>query len=232
MRVPNNQYNLANPNSLPMTIALYQRRKMFRFFRAHSNIMDSEQVLDIGATSDRTYSNSNYFECMLHNKERITAVGLEDASFLESQYPGLRFVRANALSLPFENMSFDVVHSSAVFEHVGNRQNQIQYLKEALRVARRYVFITTPYRFFPIEFHTMIPLIHWLPKNMHRNLLAQLGMEFFSREENLNLVGDREFEEIISCAIHGLNYEYKIANVRLLGLKTNLILCASRITSE
>jgi hypothetical protein len=39
---------------------------------------------------------------------------------------------------------------------------------EALRVARR-AFVTTPNRWFPIEVHTLLPLVHWLPEPMaHR----------------------------------------------------------------
>ena len=75
------------------------------------------------------------------------------------------------LDLPFEDRSMDYVHSSAVWEHVGNSENQQQMLDECLRVARKGVFLTTPNRWFPIEFHTQIPLLHWLPRNVFRSFL-------------------------------------------------------------
>jgi hypothetical protein len=40
---------------------------------------------------------------------------------------------------------------------------QQAFVREALRVGRR-VFLTTPNRWFPIELHTRLPLVHWLPK--------------------------------------------------------------------
>jgi 2-polyprenyl-3-methyl-5-hydroxy-6-metoxy-1,4-benzoquinol methylase len=82
----------------------------------------------------------------------------------------------------------DVVFSSAVIEHIGSLQQQKQMLRECLRVARKGVFITTPNRWHPMEAHTLIPLLHWLPKSMHRRILRILGLNFYAREENLNLV--------------------------------------------
>ena len=60
--------------------------------------------------------------------------------------------------------------SNAVIEHVGGRERQRQLVSEAIRVGRR-VFITTPNRRFPVEVHTRLPLVHWLPDAIsHRRL--------------------------------------------------------------
>ena len=71
----------------------------------------------------------------------ITAVGIDDATFLESLYPGMLFVRADGRDLPFDDNSFDHVHSSAVLEHVGTRAQQVQFLKELWRVTRRTLLL-------------------------------------------------------------------------------------------
>lgn len=52
----------------------------------------------------------------------------------------------------------------------------------------RGVFLTTPNRWFPVEVHTALPLLHWLPPRAFRHALARLGLEFFADERNLNLV--------------------------------------------
>ena len=49
-----------------------------------------------------------------------------------------------------------------MIEHVGPRDAQRRFVDEALRVARR-AFVTTPNRWFPLEVHTRLPLVHWLP---------------------------------------------------------------------
>jgi ubiquinone/menaquinone biosynthesis C-methylase UbiE len=69
----------------------------------------SDSVLDVGVTSDRTYDHSNYLEAWYPHKASITAVGIDDATFLEDLYPGVRFVRADGRNLPFDDNSFDHV---------------------------------------------------------------------------------------------------------------------------
>jgi len=81
-----------------------------------------------------------------------------------------------------------VVHSSAVIEHVGSLASQCAFVAECCRVARRAVFITTPNRWFPVEFHTVLPLVHWLPKEIFRALMRRTGRGFFADERNLNLM--------------------------------------------
>ena len=87
MDTVNAQYNVARPDSLPIKIAGYQRRKMFAVFLRASGIAPDDSVADIGVTSDRSYHHSNYFEAWYPHKSRITAVGLDEASFLERNTP-------------------------------------------------------------------------------------------------------------------------------------------------
>src|SRR4030095_12666779 len=118
IRAPNAQCNLAAPDSLAMRVATAARRRMYARFLETTAIRPDETLLDVGATSDQTYDSSNYLEAWYPHKQRITAVGTDDASFLEQRYPGVTFRQANGLALPFAAGSFDVVHSSAVLEHV------------------------------------------------------------------------------------------------------------------
>src|SRR2546428_13315199 len=131
------QFNVAAPDSLPARIAERVRRRMFDKFMRRVAPTGRDSVLDVGVTSDRTYAASNYFEALYPFPAQITAAGTEDAAFLEQLYPGLKFVRADALDLPFPDGSFDLVHSSAVLEHVGAAHNQRRMIAECLRVARR-----------------------------------------------------------------------------------------------
>jgi SAM-dependent methyltransferase len=194
---------------------------MFAMFVRMTGISADDALLDVGVTTDRSYDHSNYLEAWYPQKARITAVGIDDASFLESVYPGVRFVRADGGDLPFDRETFDFVHSSAVLEHVGSRDKQAQFLGEAWRVARKGVFVTTPNRWFPVEFHTTLPLLHWLPAPLYRKALAKLGMEFFAAEENLNLLSRRNLADTARAA--GIR-RFRIASVSLLGLRTNLVL--------
>jgi hypothetical protein len=223
----NAQYNLAAPDSIPIKIAARQRRMMFDFFLSATGIQQQDTVLDMGVTSDRTYSHSNYFENWYPYKDRITACGMDNAGFLEEVYPGLRFVRADGRNLPFADREFDYVHSSAVLEHVGSRDKQAAFLREAWRVTRKGIFITTPNRWFPIEFHTIMPFAHWLPAVAFRKLCTMRGMDFFASEDNLNLLTVSQLRRLSADA--GLQ-NFKITSVTLAGWPSNLLLSAKRQT--
>ena len=126
--------------------------------------------------------------------------------------------------LPSADRSFDFVHSSAVLKHVGNRDRHQIFLREAWRVARKGIFMTTPNRWFPVEFHTVLPLVHWLPVSVFHWLLVRLGKDFFAREENLNLLSRRE----LAMLARGAGIErFDITNASLFGWPTNLLLCQS-----
>jgi ubiquinone/menaquinone biosynthesis C-methylase UbiE len=129
--------------------------------------------------------------------------------------------------LPFEHDAFDFVHSSAVLEHVGSREQQARFLREAWRVARKGIFIATPDRRFPIEFHTLLPVIHWLPMRLYRRLLNAIGYYFFADESNLNLMSRRALARAARAA--GIE-RFEIRSVSLLALPTNLMLMARKTT--
>ena len=221
----NAQYNLARPGSVPIKLAGYQRRKIFADFVCYSMIGSDDTVLDIGATSDRGYDHSNYLEAWYPYKERITALGIDDAAFLAADYPGLTFIRGDGRNLPFKDRSFDFVHSSAVLEHVGSREHQSQFLRETWRVARKGIFVATPNRWFPVEFHTLLPLAHWLPAPAFRSILRAFKMDFFAQEENLNLLSRRD---LAALARHVGIENSDIRTTSLLGWPTNLLLYARR----
>jgi hypothetical protein len=222
---PNAQYSHMSAQGLAATLVLRARRNMYEHFIRTISPAERETVLDVGATSERTYEWSNYLEAWYPHKRQLTACGVDDASFLETAYPGLRFVRGDGLALPFADGAFDVVHSSAVIEHVGNESNQRRFLGEMARVARRAFFITTPNRWYPVEFHTMLPLIHWLPKAMHRSLLASLGHADLATEANLNLLDARQVRE---HARHLPAFRVSVHYERLFGWPSNLLIIGVR----
>jgi ubiquinone/menaquinone biosynthesis C-methylase UbiE len=218
------QYSTMDAGSLGDRIAAKMRRQMFgRFMEV--GIGENDAILDVGVTSDDRLEASNYLEAWYPYKDRITACGIDDASFLEGKYPGVRYVKADGRSLPFESGEYDVVHSSAVLEHVGSRDQQKAFISELARVARKVVFLTTPNRWYPVEFHTALPLVHWLPPAIFRSIISMLGHDVLSKEEHLNLLGRKDIVSL--CDELGLGI-YSIDTVRLGGVSSNLLLTIRR----
>jgi hypothetical protein len=72
---------------------------------------------------------------------------------------------------------------------------------EALRVSRR-VFITTPNRWFPIEVHTKLPLVHWLPDAIAGRAYDLAGKSW-ARENHL--LGPRELRSLFPGGVEVRN---------------------------
>ena len=180
-------------------------------------------VLDVGVGSDRK-TEANIFEKAYPWPDRIVAVGLENASFLEKEYKGLRYIFCNGLNLPFKNKAFDLVVSIAVIEHIGSRQRQKDFVHELVRVGKNCC-IVAPNRWFPLEVHTLIPLIHWLPFNWFRKILRLAGNNFrnnfLAKEENLNYIPEKVLLSMFppACQVH-------TRHTRLFGFILNLFFVA------
>jgi hypothetical protein len=202
-------------------LSWYARQRMFDLLMELAHPSADTTVLDVGVTSDRR-EDCNFFEKLYPYPHKITAVGMEDAAFLEEEYPGLKYVRSDGLSLPFPDKSFDLVVSFAVIEHVGSRTQQQAFVRELCRVGKTCC-ITTPNRWYPVEFHTAVPLIHWFPPSWFRALLKLLGKHFFAKEENLNLLSEKEVLKMLPA-----DAEVSTRHFRLLGLISNLLFMSSK----
>ncbi len=153
-------------------VSLRSRRRKFGLFMDAIRPTPQTTVLDVGVDDvgfgERPREHGgcatlNFFEELYPWQERITALGQHEGRTFSERYPAASYVRGDALNLPFQDRAFDVAFSNAVIEHVGRRSEQERFVAELLRVAPR-VFVTTPNRWFPIEVHTRLPLVHWLPE--------------------------------------------------------------------
>jgi hypothetical protein len=153
---------------------LASRERKWRLYEQVFSPRRGERVLDVGVSKFDDLPGENYFLRRYPFSEQVTAVGIDDLSGLSARYPGVTFVRADGRALPFEDKSFDVVHCNAVVEHVGAYADQSQFVTELVRVAKAG-FVTTPSRWFPIETHTRLPLVHWLPRRALLPTVRRLG---------------------------------------------------------
>lgn len=211
-------FNMRHPlRRLASIVSLKARKKMFSNFIATVAPSPSDRIVDIGVTPDRSLPESNFFENLYPFKERLTATSIEDASFLEEMYPGLAFVRTSGSTLPFADGAFNVVVCFAVLEHVGDREAQRTFVRELLRVGRK-LYLTTPNRGFPLELHTFLPLLHWLPQRSHQSVLRAIGLHFWSKTENLNLLGEDDLRDLFPH-----DAPVRIIKHKLFGMTSNLI---------
>ena len=178
------------------SVSLRSRRRKLRLFMDELRPTAETTVLDIGVDEigfgaeggESGCATHNFFEELYPWRERVTALGLHDGAGFRASYPTVEYVQGDACALPFADGSFDIVFSNAVIEHVGDVERQRLFVNEAVRVGRR-VFLTTPNRWFPLEVHTRLPLVHWLPKSGSDRAYELTG-KGFAKENHLLGSGD------------------------------------------
>jgi hypothetical protein len=191
---------------------------MFLLFMEVMRPQPDTRVLDVGVTSDETFRESNYFEQMYPYPNNVTCVGTEDGSHLSQRYPGLSYKRVTPGDpLPFGRAEFDIVFSNAVLEHVGSRHAQAAFIRELCRVGRSF-FLTTPNRWFPIEHHTGLPLLHYLPATVFRGLLRHTRYRYWAEEANLNILTAQDLSRLFPS-----DTAVEVRSVRVAGLPSNLV---------
>ena len=175
-----------------------------------------DRILDVGV-SGQIGGSANHFERVYPRPEMLTACGLEGEPEICTQR-GIEFAPGDALALPFDDASFDIVYCNAVVEHVGSTARQAQMVSELLRVGRR-VFLATPDRDCPLESHTLIPFAHWLPRRMCAAIYRLAGRGYFASEENLNLVDSGQLRSLFPARLRN---EVVIRRQYLIGMSAVL----------
>jgi SAM-dependent methyltransferase len=178
-------------------------------------------VVDVGVgdtgflTEGGVAGTHNFFEAMYPWPERITAVSDVPLPHFAEAFPAVRCVTADGKRLPFEDDAFDIAFSNAVLEHVGGQEEQRRFVAELCRVARR-VFISTPNRWFPVETHTLLPVVHWLPRGARDRALVRLGQPDWT---HLNLLSRSQLLELfppeVSASVVATGITISVATSRV-----------------
>jgi hypothetical protein len=138
------------------------------------------KVLDLGG-SPATWSAIDY-------RAEITMVNLDPV--MMNGTDSFHRVVADARRLPFLDKSFDLVFSNSVIEP----KDAEAFANETQRVGRAY-YCQTPNKWFPIEPHYGVLLLHWFPRVLHnyyvfRYLTLKGLLEKPNRELVSKLLGD------------------------------------------
>ena len=171
--------------------SLWNRRRKLALFLETIRPGPETRVVDVGVgdtpfgTEPGVAATHNFFEALYPWPDRITAVSDVPLRNFAQAFPSIRTVVANGLELPFADDEFDIAFSNAVVEHVGAREEQRRFVAELCRVAPR-VFVSTPNRWFPVETHTLVPFVHWLPRRHADRAMHALRRENWDQVELLS----------------------------------------------
>ena len=205
------------------------RHRMFQIWKRYAGEIRGKSILDVGTTPDLERQDSNCMIPWFQNEGvNVFLYSPEDISGLASIFPGTTILSTNGFGQPIRasDQSFDWATASAVLEHVGSSDDQVNFIRECARVSDG-LFLTTPNRGHWLEFHTKLPLLHWLPRATHRRILRGLGKRNWALESHLRLVGHSELGALARLAL-GKEFDLTIGEIWTLGMPSNLILLARR----
>ena len=193
-----------------------------------NNIIKGLQIhdaLDIGTTSDDKNASSNIIIKNIKNIDKFKCISdqMVNSDFFNKKLK--KSITEEFSENELYEFSSDLVISNATIEHVGGELKQKKMIENIIKLTKKIFIITTPNRFYPIELHTKIPLLHWFPKPIYRKILKIIGLPFYANEENLNLVGIRELKEMLN----NQKITYEIKFIKLMFFKSNIIIIGKKI---
>ncbi|MGC2695820.1 MAG: methyltransferase domain-containing protein [Candidatus Angelobacter sp.] len=151
-------------------------------------------------------------------RPRLTILNLSQADFSGDWYEALE---GDGCRTSFPNHEFDVVFSNSVIEHVGSWERQKQFAGECMRCGRGF-FVQTPNKWFPVDPHTFLPLLHWFPRLFRRivrwsprALIGRISKADLDDLRNLRLLGKKELKALFP--------EAQILEEKFLGITKSLI---------
>ena len=206
-------------------IVLRKRLEISNIINNAINDLQIHDALDIGTTSDDKNASSNIVIKNIKNIDKFKCISdqIVNSDFFHKSLN--KSITEEFSENELYDFSSDLVVSNATIEHVGNTLNQKKMLKNIIKLTKKIFVLTTPNKFYPIELHTKIPLIHWFPKSIYRKILKFLGLSFYADEKNLNLLSVNELKKMLD------NYKimYEIKFIKLFFFKSNIIIIGKKI---
>jgi hypothetical protein len=217
-----NQIYAINHSKFIDNIVIKKRLEIANIINSYIKKFNAKDVTDIGTTGDLTNESSNLVIKKLIGIKNFKSVSDQKIKNRFFKYILKKSITKNLTNSDVKIFSSDLILSSATIEHVGDNFNQIKMIKNIIKLTKKFFVITTPNRFYPLDFHTKIPFIHWLPKKIHRKILKIVNLNYFSEEKNLNLLSERDIVEMMN-SFKG-KIKYNILFIRLFGIRSNFII--------
>ena len=175
----------AESHALSLPFDLYQR---YRFAGDLSRELNPSSILDagglLGDEDGHLAVSEEFFSSPISRPERITTADLRHCD-----HPG--HVPASALSLPFDDRSFDLVASLDVLEHIPP-DSRPRFMEELERVAGRFIILGAPFASAAVV-------------RTEKELVSDLDLHFLSEHSALGLP-----EESLVAGFFGLERGHQI----------------------
>ena len=174
---------------LALAYSKRSRAKRGRLFRELIPLSDDDRVLDLGA------EDGSHIAALIPFRRNvwIADIAPEPLALGAERYGFHTVLLPESGRLPFPDDHFNCVFCSSVIEHVTVDKDRLEdyptqaafrsaawerqrtLATEIARVGRRF-FVQTPYRWFPVESHTWLPVaVELLPRRLQIRLIGRMN---------------------------------------------------------
>lgn len=189
----------------------HSRQKRQEMFLETFSIDRDTKILDLGG------NDGSYIASVLGDSDfRPENVFLADIDRGTVESGSSRFgfipvVLDESGQLPFDSSFFDIVFCSSVIEHVTLPKDQVwhctsgklfrklalekqkDFANEIIRVGKNY-FVQTPYKWFPLETHTQLPFMSFIPRFILVPLIKVTNRFWIKKTQpDWNLLGKEDY---------------------------------------
>jgi hypothetical protein len=175
---------IADPYVRPTSLPFRLRARRFAIVRRLIERTLAEKarcrILDLGGT-ERYWSIAGPF--LDENDISIDVLNIEAEPMSRGPFRSLTGDAAGLGELA--DMSYDLVHSNSVIEHVGGWDRMARMAANVRRLAPRY-YVQTPNFWFPLEPHFRTPFFHWLPEQVRYRLYTRKSLGFRGRAPSID----------------------------------------------
>ncbi len=165
------------------------RKKRAQVFRASFDMTRTTKILDLGSEDGTSIAATLEGVPISPDRVHIADIDPEMVKRGHERFGYIPVAIPESGRLPFDDRFFDIIYCSSVIEHVtvpkehvwqiksgvefrrAAEKQQAAFAVEVRRLAKRY-FVQTPNKWFPIESHTWLPFVGYLPRNWQLRVLS------------------------------------------------------------
>jgi len=190
------------------------RAKRHEHFCAFVSGKPVNALLDVGGTPD--YWKAHPFPGNAH------IALLNPSAKPEWNYMGHSFIKGPSEALEqFASDSYDLVFSNSTLAYVGGPAQRARCAANIRRIGLRY-YVQTPNYLFPIDWHTLVPFFHWVPKKWQAWLICRMRVGRLERRKSYAdaLAYLNQSDEVTYSELRRLFPDGTIVRERVLGVFT------------